>query len=1095
MRFLLLVIIDRTVLSGSSSSPSSDETVVASSIPSKPYQPSSTPPLSLSRTGSLGEMASQAGSSFRRSSSVGSLRRAVVPVTTSPPPSPTFVVESGQRITIEEQEGTYVYGVSSPTPRHAFGHGSDDQADTGHHAPTLESPVTSASLLPHFLARSTSDNHASSVTARSGGMFVRSPGALAYATSVGAKSYISLSGADHHGTGLSYLDMSPLSAMASSARRADLIGDVRATHHPVADLSHLLERCSPLSVRYSISSERALLAQPMVSLPQEVRDWVYSIVSRRTLFEDDEAIENCFQIFRAREAVASEIASCLAKFDSAVADELLESNLRDLPQDISRVCEKYDECQLGDAPKVRLPASTPSRMRSSSSAGGALSAFTPFQDRGGTHSEVSQTLESIAWKSNPALTAVVTLLIAPSPVQSPDRDGDAGKTHAYATSILHLYTRSPAEFENLRALWFVHSRDYRRHFRAKLISNNEIYSWFQWTDFPTADKLLNHRSLYLSSMHPDTSRNIFYESEYYFPESLAIQFLFNKDVEVIAKDFLMYPHKVYFGIGPKVRALLEALDENLAQLMHSYLAHSLGIEDASEYHVTTRGQVEAGAFVDMVYNSPLMFVSSRMPQRDLDPEPIVRDSSDPLSSLYSKISLSDTRILWQHLRVYWPHRSEHFGMDCLTLKLIMATGSEGALSEGMERTMKASYDFCFSKSRYVDVTILPMMMYFISSSSNVKLSYGVPIMLTDMLGNLANGKEIDRAARLKGALGVANQQLGILLAENPVHPPVPTWYSEHVNERITLASLFLESYPGPRDLKSKELNALIRRRIDCSAGGRDPEWDTFTESEIFKNYDSAEPVVKTSIETLRWFYEVFGPSHPRKVTSVIILDVFDAELFSILYEPVDRENLDRWNRFKGMNPLYENRSSLPPAVKEIINVVEWYFEGYQDGFWLDYAYPWFFITNIYGEKYNQVMIGGRNVAAATELVEDITIILNEVVGVHKASLEKGFDDNPRLAEFGEEAREMAAESFLGGSGGDYPQYYPFRPIPVQSDAEGNLKLIIQSVLVAHNLLGRIKGELDTLIEVARLAVSSVSTISPENDSASSSPASTPSEGR
>jgi hypothetical protein len=173
-------------------------------------------------------------------------------------------------------------------------------------------------------------------------------------------------------------------------------------------------------------------------------------------------------------------------------------------------------------------------------------------------------------------------------------------------------------------------------------------------------------------------------------------------------------------------------------------------------------------------------------------------------------------------------------------------------------------------------------------------------------------------------------------------------------------------------------------------------------------------------------------------------------------------------------------------VREILNVVEWYFEGYQDGFWLDYAYPWFFIANIYGEKYNQVMIGGRNVAAATELVADITIILNEVVGVHKASLEKGFDDDPRLVEFGQEARGMVAECFLSTSGSDYPQYHPFLPIPVQSDTEANLKLIIQSVLVAHHLLGRIKGELDTLIEVTRLEILSVSTISPGDDSASSS---------
>ena len=744
----------------------------------------------------------------------------------------------------------------------------------------------------------------------------------------------------------SVLGMSPLFPMAVASRRfEDLVGLDRSERDS-------FKHCAaPLSVAYSAANEGGLGSD--LELPRELHDWVSGIVLNRGIFPDVAAcLENLGQL-----SIFTEIAdlvhlvNCFAVVDSAIADESHVRNLPALDDAIAEICALYG-----------------------SSRGGC--AFSPEREGAGSS---SSDLQTRAWKSNPALSAVVEWKASgggPSPSTWEVSPGAEFTTRF--ESVLHLQPRSPADFESLRALWFVHSGEYRRKIRAKLIQHNSIFSWFQWDQFP--EPLDDGETVLFKSMNSET--NIFYQSEFYFPEILTQDFLFHPDVEVISKEFLMYPHKVYFGVGPKLRCLLDALGENLDNLVRRYLTQN----PAETSVLLTRSQLEAGAFMDIVYKTPAMILGSRMPARDFDPEPIVRDPASEVANLYPHISWEELKVLWHRLGADWPsHSDSQLGVNCLLLQLSMVatkigdapTIVESEMNEGQIR----NFDFCLKQYKFVDITILPMFMYFVISRPEKLVSSLIPTRFADLLGHLDNGHLIDRAARLKAAFVVANDQLSMIRTTDGrplAQTPTPAWYADQVLKRPRLADIF-QDYFFPVSVSSPELRDKLAELLDQRVGteGYRIAWASFRET-----LDSSGGALNDGLtvysQTLNWFYEDLPRAYPGITTHVMVFEIFDKDFLSLLHAPVNRSSLEAWKSFKESSDTYRRRDSLSPEMKSIINVVEWYFDAYADGYWLDYQYPWFFITNIYGQKFMQVAGDGE---AQRMLLADMQGILRDVINV------------------------------------------------------------------------------------------------------------------
>ena len=984
---------------------------------------------------------------------------------------------------------------------------------------------------------------------------VMSPGNyhFTFATSVGGAAWSTGLGSTSGGggqtlqpltfTAYSYTGMSPLASTDAtmSMRRAELADDVEATLYTphVGDLSGLLKRCiNPADVCYSEEDESSPTAgrggggprtTPAFSssapphLPKELHDWVFSIVYHRSFpsLSQDGSIGDCFKSFESLNNVVSssvpssledvgaaaafdpeKVLKCLAHFDSSVADQTMRKALDTIHPAMDSVCQAYYESTESSSGRggggASSPVKTPTRFRSTGGGG------TKKMMSGGAPSPThpAHEIETMAWLANPALSVRFTMMLSAA-VSSPaatEAGGCADHHHpgpspliATTRPMFLLYTRSDAEFENLRALWFVHSRSYRYQLLAKLVNSRNIFHWFKWESFPI--NLPDGASVHLK-LRSEGGPHVFLESEFFFPETVSHEFRFNEHVSIIAKDFLMYPHRVYFGIGPRFRCYIDTLDQHLSHLVRLYLRDSLGpavaafeVDDEEEKEggigsggssslhrgggatTTTRAQIEVGLFIDTIYNSPLMIVSSRMPVSDLDPSPIQRrgdpDSDDITLRRYSKMSSKRRLILWQQLRKRWQHVDNQFGMDCLAIKLIMMSGADGNIREGMGASLKG-YEFCFTHANNVDMTILPMLMYYISANDANILSYCVPVMFTDMLGHLENGKLIDRAARLKGALAVANDQFSTLFGRpfsELASPPIPTWYMEHVNSPdIRLVNLFRDSPPVAVLVDQAPDVVELFEFVAATPQGSRAAWEVFKTKEIYTSRESSSlpEEVQAAISTMEWFIEEFVPANPHFVTGgTVSLEVFDKQLMEIIHNPVDRNNLRAWEEFKKNSPIYFARHELlekkQESLLQILNVVEWYMDSYADGYWLDYKYPWYFITNVYGSKYNEIVAMGassfedRNATrVVAKFKSDISGIKHSVVDVIVESLEKEFVDPERFAERRARISEVIDTCLVDGRYIAPPPMSKEEMEPVEA-----LESLIGSILFAQEIFTRL----------------------------------------
>lgn len=960
-------------------------------------------------------------SALRRSNSVS--LGIEIPARSESSPSATSARSFG--FILHDDDGTLVYDTAhTPAPR-----------------PPPQSRVDSPEpLTAPFLARSASDIFGLATSAVRSGYAAVSPELF---SSGGVRPQSAMSGP--RSRYFSFLDMSPLSTTATSSRRLELLDDVGPDLPAPARLSVILQRfAEPLSVAYSAADELTDLAAAAGErhLPPEVYHWVRGIVKQREIYESIDEVSRCLAILDSNSTdLYQDQLNCLAIINSAVADQSWASKLPSLEHAIRDICGLLSSDS--SSASSTLPSQPSVVSTRSLTSGQPVSLLTPDC----SSAAPTGNLQHIVWESNPALSVMVTLeLNAPSPFTA---DAAESATAPRFTSVLHLYPRSAADFENLRAIWFVHSRDYLKKIRAQLVLKNMIFSWFVWNEqFPEPSP--DGETVLFRSMNSET--NIFYQSEFFFPEILAQEFLFEADAALVARQFLMYPHKVYFGTGPKLRCLLDTLGDNLHFFVRKYLSRSLGYEDSSSWLVT-RSQLEAGAFMDTVYNTPLMILGSRMPAKDFDPEPIVRLPGSGGSELYPDLSWMDMKVLWHKLGYLWSsHSDSQYGINCLLLQLNMvATKIDDNLTfleRGMEQAPRDSFHDCRSKYKSVDITILPMFMYFVTSRPENMVFYSIPIRFADLLGHLENRKIVDRAARLKAAFVVANDQFTMISVEKGplIQVPSPSWYNDHLERRPRLADIFQDYYSPPSTGMDYKLLQMIG--IKVGAEGSLAEWYSFKNTSTYtEGASSSNIAVRVCIETLTWFYESFLPANPDVVTNVFVFEFFDADFMSLLLSPVNRTTLAAWQNFKEFSHMYTRRPELSPEMKSIINVVEWYFDAYADGYWLDYHYPWFFITNIYGQKFTER-------ADRESLLADVSGILTDVINVQVESLKLKFDD-PDLFDVGPEVDVLVA-----GCLGDADYIPPAPMLTVRGDESYYLRMVLKSIIFAQKVFKGIKARLE-----------------------------------
>jgi len=493
--------------------------------------------------------------------------------------------------------------------------------------------------------------------------------------------------------------------------------------------------------------------------------------------------------------------------------------------------------------------------------------------------------------------------ISPRADRPSSRGGPTGEDHEDALplsgelaargedfGIVFLMNRQQSDLQ--KVYWYLFSRSLKRRFREQLIAGSgNIFTWFNQGEF--------------------------HESSYILPESLSqlINAMGTKErsdldsVFQLTHELKTYPIDVYFGIGPKFFKRVRDMESEIASFI---------VEDASRHMVPiSPHQFTAAIEFDVMFGSPELMISSNMP--DLDIEPIV--VADP--GKRESLTWDALRLIWFQMREYWPRQNKQPGIDFVTLKLSLITNPDN-IYPTMDPAVRRYVDECFGNYHMIDVTLLPMFMYFSSMeeiTSIGRIDHRVLSLLAIMGRNLKNFSAIDRAARLKGALAMATASFHDRY--------VARWYQSHRDNRINFSEIFSAYFS---EFKDSEFVEILSRPVDREV------------LRLWNSYKDRNPGL---------FDGTIEPQLPSADGTI--------------------------------EPQLTSSERRGPTIEfmKTLNVVSWYMSGYEDGYWLDYE-PWVFITNVYGADYNAVTRGGTQ-EQLIEFREKIYTIANEVLRHHYLS--------------------------------------------------------------------------------------------------------------